>query len=281
VSNSTPGRPPRLALLAALSTGCLIAALAIAPAGLRAQQCAAPAALRFDITEKIVRSELGFTQGLEFHGGQLYESTGRIGGTTRLNVISLNGLVTTLADHGTAVFGEGLTILKGEIFQLTWQEHLVFVHDLAGKLKRTMRNPRDGWGLANDGKRLIFSDGGGSIYFAEPETFAIKQALRIRSNLANEVKGLNELEFVRGRLFGNMFTARAVVRIDVSTGCIDAVADLAPLWSAMPAQERAEIEASPENVLNGIAYDDKSGLFYLTGKRWKTIFVGRLSEGAR
>ena len=165
--------PRRLALRAAALTTCLMGLVQCSPADPTTQVCREPTTLRFNIAGKIVRSAIGFTQGLEFRDGKLYESTGRIGGTTQLNVISLTGQVTTLADQGIAVFGEGLTILKDDVFQLTWQEHDVFVYDLAGKLKRKMQNPREGWGLTNDGTNLIFSDGGPSFYYADPKTFAI------------------------------------------------------------------------------------------------------------
>jgi glutamine cyclotransferase len=261
------------ALLSALT-------LAITAAALHAQECAPPSVLDFSVDGRIVRSAPGFTQGLELRDGRLYESTGRIGGTSRLNVISLEGAVTTLADHGAAVFGEGLTILNDEVFQLTWQENIVFVHDLLGKPKRTMRNPRDGWGLTNDGRRLMFTDGGSAVYFADPRSFAIGGRLRVRSHAVGEVKGLNELELVRGKLLANIFMTRLIVRVDLASGCVDGVADLGPLWGAMTASERTQIETDPQRVLNGIAYDDKADRFYLTGKLWPVIFVGRLSERA-
>ena len=92
--------------------------------------------------------------------------------------------------------------------------------------------------------------------------------------------GLNELEYVSGKLYGNLFTTRLIVRLDPSSGCIDAVADLGSLWNAMVPEDRTQTQ-SPENVLNGIAHDATSGLFYLTGKLWRSIFVGRFSEGSR
>ena len=92
---------------------------------------------------------------------------------TAFLVTPTTGQVTTLADQGIAVFGEGLTILKDDVFQLTWQEHEVFVYDLAGQRKRSLRNPREGWGLTHDGTSLIFSDGSPSFYFADPATFAM------------------------------------------------------------------------------------------------------------
>jgi len=279
-----PRPRPRSLLLGASLAAVLIAVVVIwgiwgAPDGVLAQTCRAPVPLRFEPAAKIVRSELGFTQGLEFRDGELYESTGRIGGTTRINAIALTGRVKTLTDLGTAVFGEGLTILGDEIFQLTWQDHQVFVYDLAVNRKRTMRNPREGWGLTNDGTNLIFSDGGPSFYYADPKTFAVRKSVKIRTNRAGDVLGLNELELVRGRIYGNLFTTWNIVRIDPASGCIDGTADLRGLRDLMTADERAQIDSDRGNyVLNGIAYDGKTDLFYLTGKRWSTIFSGRFTE---
>jgi glutamine cyclotransferase len=134
-------RPWQPALRAVCQSASLVFLVQCSPTDPTTQACREPAMLRFNIVSKIPRSEIGFTQGLEVHDDGLYESTGRIGGTTRLNLISFDGKVTRLTDLGTTVFGEGLTILKDEIFQLTWQEHEVFVYDLAGKLKREMHNP--------------------------------------------------------------------------------------------------------------------------------------------
>jgi glutaminyl-peptide cyclotransferase len=273
-------RPWQQALRAVWQSLSLALLVQCSPADPSTQACREPAMLRFDIVDKITRSEIGFTQGLEVHDDRLYESTGRIGGTTKLNLISFDGKVTRLADLGIAVFGEGLTILKDEVFQLTWQEHQVFVYDLAGNLKREMRNPRDGWGLTNDGTNLIFSDGGPSFYYVDPLTFTIRKSVLIRTNRPGNIEGLNELELVGGKLFGNIFTTRAIVRIDPASGCIDGVADLSVLWQAMSPEERAALDTS-ESVLNGIAYDAKTGLFYLTGKLWKTIFTGRFTETSR
>jgi glutamine cyclotransferase len=267
----------QLALLALCQSASVALLIEWSPAHASTQACREPTTLRFDIVSKIPRSEIGFTQGLEAHDDRLYESTGRIGGTTRLNLISPDGKVKRLTDLGTTVFGEGLTVLKDEVFQLTWQEHMVFVYDLTGKLRRKMHNPRDGWGLTNNGTDLIFSDGGPFFYYADPRTFAIRKSVRIRTNRPGDVEGLNELEMVGGKLFGNIFTTRAIVRLDPESGCIDGIADLSVLWQAMSPEEKAEIDTS-ESVLNGIAYDSKTGLFYLTGKLWKTIFAGRFVE---
>jgi glutamine cyclotransferase len=249
---------------------------------LNAQTCREPTPLRFEIASKIERSELGFTQGLEVRDGQLYESTGRIAGTTRINVISFDGQVRTLTDLGTTVFGEGLTILNDQIYQLTWQDHQVYVYDLAAKRQRAMRNPREGWGLTNDGSSLIFSDGGPSFYYVDPQTFVVRRTVKVRSTRPGDIVGLNELELVRGRLYGNIFTTWSIVRIDPASGCIDAVADMRSLRDRMSADEKALIDADSGNyVLNGIAHDNATGTFYVTGKRWKSIFSGRFVEGGR
>ena len=127
---------PRLLLLATALAGSFVVLLTASPSKTQAQSCGEPSSLRFDIVGKIVRSQLGFTQGLEFRDGQLYESTGRIGGTTQLNTISLTGQVKTLADQGTSVFGEGLTIPQRRDHPAHLAGPRYFVYDLAGKLKR-------------------------------------------------------------------------------------------------------------------------------------------------
>jgi glutamine cyclotransferase len=251
----------------------LVFALAVTPAA-HAADCPRPANLRFEITGKIVRSEVGFTQGLEWRDGKLFESTGAIGDHSGLNTIAPDGTVTKLRDDGTRYFGEGLTVLNDELFQLTWTEHDVFVYDLAGKLKRTMKNPREGWGLTNDGTNLIFSDGGPSFYFADPKTFAIMREVKIKSDRPGDTQGLNELELVDGKLYGNLFMTLTVVRIDPATGCIEARADMGSLWRAFTEADKKQVTSSEQNVLNGIAHDKASGNFYVTGKRWRTIFVG-------
>ena len=134
------------------------AALLLGSAGPALAQftCPAPQPLRFEVQRKIERSETGFTQGLEYRNGVLFEGTGSVGGSTRLNVVDpQSGAVRGLTDLGTSVFGEGVTILKDQLFQLTWQDHKVFVRDLQGNLVREMKNEREGWGLANDGTNLI------------------------------------------------------------------------------------------------------------------------------
>src|SRR5215213_10205260 len=243
----------------------------------QAAECARPAQLRFEVAGKIVRSEVGFTQGLEWRDGKLFESTGAVGNHSGLSTIAPDGTVTKLRDDGTRYFGEGLTILNDEIYQLTWQEHDVFVYDLAGQRKRTMRNPHEGWGLTNDGTSLIFSDGGPSFYVVDPATFTIQRKVKIKTDRPGDVVGLNELELVDGKLYGNLFLTQTIVRIDPDSGCVEARANMGSLWRSFTDADKRQV-AEEQNVLNGIAYDKAAGVFYVTGKRWRTIFVGRFSE---
>ena len=168
----------------------IVALSAAAATAAHAQTCPAPVPMRFEVVDKIVRSQVGFTQGLEWRDGKLFESTGAVGGHSGLNTIAPDGKVTNLLEQGTKVFGEGLTILNDEVFQLTWQEHQVFVYGLDAKLKRTLRNPREGWGLTNDGTSLIFSDGGPSFYFVFKD-----QSWRAKSPMTRSIRKADRVTF--------------------------------------------------------------------------------------
>ncbi|MGD9844378.1 MAG: glutaminyl-peptide cyclotransferase [Variibacter sp.] len=255
----------------------LAAALASFSPLAQAQDCPAPKTLLFHVESQIERDTLGFTQGLEVHDGKLVESTGPIDGETRLNTIDRKGRVTPIAKFGQSFFGEGLTILGDEMFQLSWKDHKVFVYDLAGKRLREMPSTHDGWGLTNDGTSLIFTDGGDRLYFADPQTFKIIRNVQIRLG-DKPVPALNELEWVDGKIYANVFTTKAIVRVIPETGCIDATADLSKvLWPRMSLNERERLLSSDNYVLNGIAYDKRDGTFLLTGKRWRWIFVGKFT----
>jgi glutamine cyclotransferase len=257
--------------------------LSLGPCPALAQErCPPPRALEFRVERTVARSETGFTQGLEVREGALLEGTGSVGGPSAVNAIDLTtGQVRRLADLGTAVFGEGLTVLKGQMFQLTWMDRKVFVRDLQGRLIREMVNRREGWGLTNDGTDLIFSDGSGSLFVADPQTFATKRVIEVRSSSPEPIRGLNELEYVDGKVYANVFGDWTILRVNLLTGCVDAYSDLQGLQDRMDPRERAQLKADSNHVLNGIAYDQESRSFYVTGKRWWTIFAGRFQERAR
>jgi glutamine cyclotransferase len=243
-----------------------------------AQSCPAPATMTFQVESQFKRTVLGFTQGLELRGDKLFESTGAIAGDTRLTTIDpRNGNVTVLANFGKAFFGEGLTILNNQIFQLSWQEKQVFVHDLNGRLIRRMRNTHDGWGLTNDGMSLIFTDGGDRLYYVNPADFRILRSVPVRV-ASSPLSALNELEMVDGKIYSNVFLTWDIARIDPRTGCVEAMADLGHLQQRMTPEERRHIQSDANFVLNGIAYDAQRNLFYVTGKNWMSIFVGRFAD---
>jgi glutamine cyclotransferase len=249
----------------------------MAGSALAAPVCPAPKQISFQVEREIHRDVKGFTEGLEVHGGDFYESTGPLGGSTRLMRITPQGHVTVLNDSGEKYFGEGLTFLGGRLYQLSWQDHQVFVYDQDTKLLRNMHNPHEGWGMTNDGRYLIFGDGSDQLYFAQPDDFAIKGSLTVRRG-ADTVSNINELEYVAGKIYANIWMTRSIVRIDAKTGCIEAEADMNPLWSRMTPAERDQIGSDADFVLNGIAYDPASQLFTVTGKEWPMLFSGKFLD---
>lgn len=256
----------------------LIAAfLFVAGDALAAPGCPAPKVMTFQVEREIHRDVTGFTEGLEVHGGDFFESTGALGGGTRLMRISPEGHVTLLNNAGQKYFGEGITFLDDKLFQLSWQDHQVFVYDQDVKLLHTMRNPHEGWGMTNDGRYLIFGDGSDKLYYAEPDGFAIKGTITVRRG-TQSVDNVNELEYVAGKIYANIWMTRSIVRLDAKTGCIEAQADMAPLWDRMTDSERDYVGSDNDYVLNGIAYDPASQLFTVTGKEWPMLFSGRFLD---
>ena len=251
--------------------------LAGAGSALAAPACPAPKTMNFQLDHKLYRDVLGFTEGLEVHDHALFESTGALGGGTRLIRLTPQGHATVLTDYGEKYFGEGLTFLGDQLYQLTWQDHLVFVYGPDFKLIRTMKNPHEGWGMTNDGRYLIYGDGSDHLYFAEPDTFAIKGSITVRLG-DKTVDNINELEYLGGKIYANIWMTRSIVRIDEKTGCIEAQAQMDGLWDHMSAQEREYTQSDSDFVLNGIAYDPETKLFTLMGKEWPMAFVGRFQD---
>ena len=207
----------------------------------------------------------------------LYESTGNIGGTTQLNTITLDGKVTTLADRGSKVFGEGLTILNDEVFQLTWQERQVFVYDTRRQAQAADAQPARRLGpLARRHQPPVHRRRTVALLRRSEDLQDRQVGDHPRRQGTRSPASTSSNASTASSTATSSPPARSCVSIR-ETGCIDAVADLGVLWEVMTPDERASTN-SAENVLNGIAYDAKTGLFYLTGKRWRTIFVGRFRE---
>lgn len=206
-----------------------------------------------------------FTQGLIFEGGYLYEGTGQYGSSTLRKVELETGKVVQIYKLPPQFFGEGITIYKNQIIQLTWQSHIGFVYDLKSfDLMREFRYSTEGWGITHDGKRLIMSDGTAKLYFLDPETFKQIDQLRVR-NAQGLVNMLNELEYIRGEIYANVWQENRIARISPKTGMVLGWIDLGGLcrWNG---------------VLNGIAYDVESDRLFVTGKLWPYIYEIKLIE---
>jgi glutaminyl-peptide cyclotransferase len=209
-----------------------------------------------------------FTQGLVFHNGFLYEGTGLNGQSSIRKVELATGKVLQRADLPGAYFGEGITLWKDKLIQITWRSNIGFVYDLATfKQIRTFTYMREGWGITHDGKRLIMSDGSSSLFFWDPETFRETGRLNVTDN-GRPVENLNELEYVKGLIYANVWQTDRIAKISPLNGKVVGWIELAGLLT--PAErERAE-------VMNGIAYDAAGGRLFITGKNWPKLFQIRI-----
>jgi glutamine cyclotransferase len=244
---------------------------------LAAPSCPIPEALTFREEKEIHRDALGFTEGLEVHDGAIWESTGDFFGESRINRIDPDtGHVTTLLNAGKQYFGEGMTFFGGRLYQMTWREHRVFVFDNNMRPGPELSNPREGWGLTHDDNELIASDGSSRLFFLSPRDFSTRRVLRVIQG-GSYLENINELEYVQGAIWANVFEDWVLVRISPDTGCVEATVDLAPLRARMRAADRKTVDSDANFVPNGVAYDPVSGLFILTGKYWPVLYFGRFS----
>lgn len=210
-----------------------------------------------------------FTQGLVFLDGKLFESTGHYGSST-LRKLDLNkGEILKKVPVAAQCFAEGIAIFKGKIYQLTWEEHKAFVYDLKSlRLESELPYEGEGWGLTHDDHQLIMSDGTNQIRFVDPVTFKTTRTITVTDN-GSPVNSLNELEFIKGEIYANIWKSDRIARIDPRDGRLLGWIDLTGLY---PAVDRP----NSEDVLNGIAYDEKDDRLLVTGKRWPKIFEIRL-----
>ncbi|GIV85068.1 MAG: glutamine cyclotransferase [Candidatus Roseilinea sp.] len=205
-----------------------------------------------------------FTQGLVYADGVLYESTGLYGRSSLRRVALETGEVLQRHDLPAEYFGEGLTLFDGRLIQLTWQNHTGFVYDAASfALQQTWAYPTEGWGLTHDGAHLIMSDGSATLRFLDPTTFQVQREVLVTDG-GRPVVRLNELEYVNGEVFANVWQTDRIARIDPKTGRVLGWIDLSGLLA--PEERRGA------DVLNGIAYDAQDGRLFVTGKLWPKLF---------
>jgi glutamine cyclotransferase len=247
---------------------CALLLLLLGAGGCAAQPPAAPV-YGYTIVRTYPHDPAAFTQGLVVHRGALYEGTGLHGRST-LRVVDLEtGTVLRRYDLPPHYFGEGIALYGDRLVQLTWQSRLGLVYEQDDfALVREFQYPTEGWGITYDGARLIMSDGTATLHMLNPETFEPVGRVEV-ADRGRAVTGLNELEFVGGEVYANVWQTDRIARIEPHTGRVVAWIDLSGLLS--PA-ERAGADA-----LNGIAYDAASDRLFVTGKLWPRLFEIQLA----
>mgnify|MGYP005843034621 CR=1 FL=1 len=207
-----------------------------------------------------------YIQGLVFEEGFFYEGTGRLGQSSLRKVVIESGEVLQRIDLAPVLFGEGITIFGENIIQLTWKSRVGFVYDKESfELIKMFSYPTEGWGITYDGGRLIMSDGTANLYFWEPETLAEIGRVEVTDN-GQPIVRLNELEYINGEIWANVWQTDRIARIDPDSGRVVGWIDLTGLLSA---EDRAQ---QPVDVLNGIAYDAENDRLFVTGKLWPKLF---------
>jgi glutamine cyclotransferase len=222
-----------------------------------------------EYTVEVVRSyphdPRAFTEGLLFHNGFLYESTGRNGQSSIRQVDLETGKVVRQRNLDANYFGEGIAIWKDELIELTWKNQIGFVYDLKTFTPRsTVHYAGEGWALTRDGSHLIMSDGSSDLRILDPATFAEAGRIHVTCD-GHDIRNINELEWVKGEVYSNVWLTNLIIRIDPATGKVVGVIDLTDLATST-------VKGTGNNVLNGIAYDAAADRLFVTGKLWPTLY---------
>lgn len=232
-----------------------------------------PVIYNYEVINEYPHDATAFTQGLEIHNEFFYESTGNYGKSSLRKVKMQTGEILQRVNLDKKYFAEGITILNNKIYQLTWKEEIGFVYDLETmKVIDTFRygQSREGWGLTHNVKFLIKSDGTESIWFLD--TGNLKEVTKIEAYTdKRKAEKLNELEFIKGKIYANIWQQNAILIIDPVTGAIEGIANLKGLQDKVGQQ-------GDDNVLNGIAYDQAADRLFVTGKNWKKVYEIKLTE---
>jgi len=257
----------KLKFSAIVTTASIILACAPAPASSIAAQRKPAPVQSYKVVATFPHDTSSFTQGLVFASdGQLYESTGLEGESTLRRVDIATGQTLQKIDVPSQYFAEGLAMVGDELLQLTWRHKLGFVYDRKTfKQKRTFSYKTEGWGIAYDGtSNLVMSDGSDTLTFLDPKSLAVTKTLRVM-DAGRPVSNLNELEWIEGEIWANIWMTDRIARISPRTGEVNAWIDLSslyPAWQRMP----------PADVMNGIAYDKATRRIYITGKKWPRLY---------
>lgn len=234
----------------------------------------------YEIVNTFKHDPKAFTQGLVINNGFFYESTGEYGDSSLRKVEIETGKVLLKKELDENYFAEGMTILNGKIYQITWREQVGFVYDLSDfKLLKEFRYQGEGWGLTNDGKNLILSDGTHVIRFYDPETFQLARTITVLREDGKPLLDINELEYVKGEIWANIWRAddpeilgkpNHIARIDPNSGKLLGWIDLGNI---SPEDVRRDPSS---NTLNGIAYEEPTDRIFVTGKNWRNLYEIKL-----
>jgi glutaminyl-peptide cyclotransferase len=220
----------------------------------------------YDIVNQFPHDPEAFTQGLVYENGWLYESTGLYGRSSLRRVDLETGRVEQLYQLPDEYFGEGITIWQDRIIQLTWREGTGFIYDKETfELRDSFSYDTEGWGLTHDGQWLIMSDGSATLYFRDPETLAEIGRVTVIDQWGQPVRRLNELAYIEGEVYANVWQTDRIARIDPETGYVTGWIDLTGLLRGIPL-------TGPVDVLNGVTYDAENGRLFVTGKWWPVLF---------
>jgi glutamine cyclotransferase len=226
-----------------------------------------PKLYTYKVLESYPHDMQAYTQGLEFFGEGLYESTGKYGQSSIRRTDPQTGEVMQKVMLGDRYFGEGLTVMNDKVYQLTWRENIGYIYDRES-LEQTgtfvYGESKEGWGLCNDGNKIYKSDGSERIWILDPDTMTEEEYIEIYTN-KSKITNVNELEWVDGKIYANRYEKDAVAIVDPATGAVEGVIDMAGL--------KDQVTQHPElNVLNGIAYKGEPNILYVTGKNWDKLF---------
>ncbi|MEL1241877.1 glutaminyl-peptide cyclotransferase [Flavobacterium flavipallidum] len=231
-----------------------------------------PKLLKYKIVNTYPHDIKSFTEGLEFYKDTLYESTGQNGNSYFRKYDYKTGKVFKQVDMDTAHFGEGITFINGKLFQLTWQDKIGYIYNANTlKLEKTFAYTKEieGWGMTNDGKNIYQSDGTEKIWKMDPATQKMVDYINVYSG-NSKIKAVNELELIDGKFYANIWQKDAIAVINPTNGAVEGIIDMSGL--------RKLIHVTPEDVLNGIAYNPKTKTIFVTGKNWDKMFEITVSE---
>jgi glutamine cyclotransferase len=237
----------------------------------------APLVLSYNIVKVYPHDTSAYTEGLVWYNNLLYESTGT-NGKSKLRKVNLeNGKAIKEVKLDSIYFGEGIAIINNKIYQLTWQEHKLFVYDATTLEKiKEMNWPFEGWGMTTNGKELIIGTGTSNLYFVNPDDLKIIRTISVTDNYG-PVGNINELEYVKGFIYSNQYLTNNILKIDPESGKVLAKLDASSILDKSGiVHNPAQYDLNSGNVLNGIAYDSAKNSLLITGKMWPALFEIKL-----